>query len=70
MNEREALYTLSGKVQVDDPYLGGERIGGKAGYRFNRRFDRKSLSLRRLLAAAQCGPPSQGSVLMGPEVHC
>ncbi len=25
MTEREALYTLSGKVQVDDAYLGGER---------------------------------------------
>ena len=31
MTEREALYTLSGKVQVDDAYLGGERVGGKVG---------------------------------------
>jgi len=31
MTEREALYTLSGKVQVDDTYLGGERTGGKVG---------------------------------------
>ncbi len=31
MTEREARYTLSGKVQVDDAYLGGERIGGKVG---------------------------------------
>jgi len=31
MTEREAHYTLSGKVQVDDAYLGGERIGGKVG---------------------------------------
>ena len=31
MTEREALYTLSGKVQVDDAYLGGERTGGKVG---------------------------------------
>jgi hypothetical protein len=31
MTEREARYTLSGKVQVDDAYLGGERVGGKVG---------------------------------------
>lgn len=31
MTEREARYTLSGKVQVDDAYLGGERSGGKVG---------------------------------------
>jgi hypothetical protein len=31
MTEREARYALSGKVQVDDAYLGGERTGGKVG---------------------------------------
>ena len=31
MAAREARYTLSGEVQVDDAYLGGERTGGKAG---------------------------------------
>jgi transposase-like protein len=31
MVEREARYTLSGQVQVDDAYLGGELSGGKAG---------------------------------------
>ena len=31
MAEREDLYQLSGAVQVDDAYLGGERRGGKAG---------------------------------------
>jgi transposase-like protein len=31
MLEREAHYTLSGHVQVDDAYLGGELSGGKAG---------------------------------------
>jgi len=31
MTEREALYKLSGKIQVDDAYLGGERKGGKVG---------------------------------------
>lgn len=31
MTERETHYTLSGKVQVDDAYLGGERSGGKVG---------------------------------------
>ena len=31
MVEREASYTLSGHVQVDDAYLGGELSGGKAG---------------------------------------
>ena len=30
MVEREARYTLTGNVQVDDAYLGGERTGGKA----------------------------------------
>jgi hypothetical protein len=31
MAEREESYVLSGNVQVDDAYLGGERSGGKAG---------------------------------------
>ncbi len=31
MAKREAGYQLSGAVQVDDAYLGGERTGGKAG---------------------------------------
>jgi transposase-like protein len=31
MSERDTLYTLQGNVQVDDAYLGGERVGGKAG---------------------------------------
>jgi len=31
MAEREAHYCLSGSVQIDDAYLGGERTGGKAG---------------------------------------
>ncbi len=31
MADREARYVLAGKVQVDDGYLGGERVGGKAG---------------------------------------
>lgn len=31
MVEREARCTLSGHVQIDDVYLGGERSGGKAG---------------------------------------
>lgn len=31
MAEREALYTLDGRVEVDDAYLGGERTGGKVG---------------------------------------
>ena len=31
MAERDAQYTLSGSVQVDDAYLGGELAGGKAG---------------------------------------
>jgi hypothetical protein len=30
MSERDTLYTLHGNVQVDDAYLGGERVGGKA----------------------------------------
>ena len=29
MSERDTLYTLQGNVQVDDAYLGGERVGGK-----------------------------------------
>lgn len=31
MTERDAAYMLSGTVQLDDAYLGGERSGGKAG---------------------------------------
>jgi hypothetical protein len=31
MSERETKYTLSGQVQIDDAYLGGELSGGKAG---------------------------------------
>ena len=31
MTERDAQYTLGGEVRVDDAYLGGERVGGKAG---------------------------------------
>ena len=31
MVERDAKYTLSGNVQADDAYLGGELAGGKAG---------------------------------------
>jgi hypothetical protein len=31
MSERDTLYTLQGNVQVDDAYLGGERVGGKSG---------------------------------------
>jgi hypothetical protein len=31
MSERDAYYSLSGNVQVDDAYLGGELVGGKAG---------------------------------------
>jgi hypothetical protein len=30
MSERDELYTLQGNVQVDDAYLGGERVGGEA----------------------------------------
>ncbi len=31
MTERDARYALCGEVLVDDAYLGGERVGGKAG---------------------------------------
>ena len=31
MAEREEVYLLRGKIQMDDAYLGGERPGGKAG---------------------------------------
>jgi len=31
MSERETNYTLSGQIQVDDAYFGGELSGGKAG---------------------------------------
>ena len=31
MTERDARYALCGEVRVDDAYLGGERVGGKAG---------------------------------------
>ena len=38
--------------------------------RFNRRFDLKALPQRLLMAAAQCGPLSQGSIRTVAEVHC
>ena len=31
MSERDECYVLHGKVQIDDAYLGGECLGGKAG---------------------------------------
>lgn len=31
MSERDANYTLSGRIDIDDAYLGGELSGGKAG---------------------------------------
>jgi len=31
MSERDECYVLHGKVQMDDAYFGGERLGGKAG---------------------------------------
>jgi hypothetical protein len=31
MTEREKAYVLRGKIQMDDAYLGGERLGRKAG---------------------------------------
>lgn len=31
MSDREAIYTLAGKVQMDDAYLGGELSGGTVG---------------------------------------
>lgn len=43
---------------------------GAFAYRFNRRFDLKTLPKRLLVAAAQCGPHSQGSIRGVAEVHC
>jgi hypothetical protein len=43
---------------------------GTFAYRFNRRFDLKTLPQRLLVAAAQCGPHSQGSIRTVAEVHC
>lgn len=45
---------------------------GALAYRFNRRFDLKALPQpqRLLVAAAQCGPHSQGSIRTVAEVHC
>ena len=31
MLEREALTTLTDRVEIDDAYIGGERTGGKVG---------------------------------------
>lgn len=31
MSDRDDAYVLRGKIQIDDAYLGGERLGGKAG---------------------------------------
>jgi len=43
---------------------------GAFAYRFNRRFDLKTLPKRLLVAAAQCGPHSQVSIRGVAEVHC
>lgn len=43
---------------------------GTFGYRFNRRFDLKTLCQRLLIAAAQCGAHSQRSIRSVAEVHC
>ncbi len=47
-----------------------EQYLGAFAYRFNRRFDLKSLAQRLLVAAAQCGPRSQSSIRGVAEVHC
>jgi hypothetical protein len=43
---------------------------GAFAYPFNRRFNLKSLAQRLLVAAAQRGPHSQGSIRVVAEVHC
>jgi len=43
---------------------------GTFAYRFNRRFDLKTLPQRLLVAAAQCGQHSQRSIRNVAEVHC
>lgn len=43
---------------------------GAFAYRFNRRFDLRTLAQRLLVAAAQCGPHSQSSIRGVAEVHC
>jgi len=55
MTERDAQYTLCGEVLVDDAYLGGERVGGKAGRgsekrsRLSRRFPCRPRDIRSIL---------------------
>jgi transposase-like protein len=43
---------------------------GAFAYRFNRRFDLRTLPQRLLVAAAHCRPQSQNSIRMTAEVHC
>jgi len=62
MAAREARYVLEGKIQVNDAYLGGERIGGKVGrgsekegaYCCRRAADRGGSSVARTLDAGAC----------------
>ena len=43
---------------------------GAFAYRFNRRFDLRTLPQRLLVAALQCSPRPQRSIRLGAEVHC
>jgi hypothetical protein len=47
-----------------------EQYLGAFAYRFNRRFDLKTLPQRLLVAAAQSVPHSQRSIRVVADVHC
>ena len=47
-----------------------EQYLGAFAYRFNRRFDLKTLAKRLLVAAVQCGVHSQRSIRGAAELHC
>jgi hypothetical protein len=54
MLERDATKRLTGRVEIDDAYLGGERFGGKRGRGTPARRRSSTLS-RRLTRESRCG---------------
>lgn len=61
--------SLTGSYHAFDFRKYAARYLAAFAYRFNRRFDLRTLHQRLLVAAARCGPHSENSIRMA-EVHC
>ncbi|MBL8252076.1 MAG: IS1595 family transposase [Candidatus Competibacter sp.] len=68
MTGRDDRYTLGGEVLVDDAYLGGERVGGKAG----RGSENEVPFAAAVSLNAACGasPPHQNDPRPGVYLQC